>query len=72
MITHIVQDIGAFNLFFKEIYILNKKSLGENYFILTRKNNSRINYSDKSNDYLNIIFVVKIILLLKKDKVIHL
>lgn len=76
MIIHIIQDIGAFNLFFKEIYILNKKSIGENYFILTRKNNSRINFTEKSNDYTNILFVedfsfFKIISLFKKAKVIH-
>lgn len=76
MIIHVIQDIGAFNLFFKEIYFLNTKSLGENYFILTKKNNSRINFSETYNSYNNILFVedlnlFKILSLFKNARIIH-
>ena len=76
MIIHVIQDIGAFNLFFKEVCELNKKTFNSNYYVLTKKNNLRIDFKNEDLNFSNILFIedfslFKIYKLFKKASVIH-
>tara|TARA_B100001059_G_scaffold231354_1_gene267055 strand:- start:288 stop:1394 length:1107 start_codon:yes stop_codon:yes gene_type:complete len=57
MIIHVIQDIGAFNLFFKEICEHNKKTFNSNYYVLTKKHNLRIDFNSEDVNFSNILFI---------------